>query len=190
MTPILGIMASQISGHLVAPDLGSFFPIRSYVVPATAQSSVTFSSIPATYTHLQIRGILRRTSGTDNTNLRLGASSVDTGSNYAQHQLYGDATSAGSNGDASQTSIKAVHSSTTASCFAPVIIDILDYSNSNKNTTVKIFTGWDDNNATTGYMLFRSGTWLNTAAVGTISLIPGTGSLDTYSSFALYGVMA
>jgi hypothetical protein len=53
MTPMLGIMASQISGHLVT---NSYESIQTVTV-STATPSITFSSIPATYKHLQIRGL-------------------------------------------------------------------------------------------------------------------------------------
>jgi hypothetical protein len=83
--PILGIMASQISGHLFAPS-GAYDSIATTTLSSPA-ASITFSSIPATYTHLQIRGIARSTAAAGNVSI---AYNSDTGSNYAGHDLYGD----------------------------------------------------------------------------------------------------
>ena len=80
MTPMLGIMASQISGHLTPPS--SYESIATY--NPTSGQSVTFSSIPSTFKSLQVR-ILYLTSGADNINYRLNG---DTGTNYAVHYLF------------------------------------------------------------------------------------------------------
>jgi hypothetical protein len=51
--PILGIISSQISGHLFAPS-GAYDSIAT--VSGTGSSgTISFTSIPSTYTHLQIR---------------------------------------------------------------------------------------------------------------------------------------
>ena len=60
--PILGVIASGISGHLTPPwPDNSYYQIGTTTVGAGGSSSITFSSIPATYTHLQIRGIASNT---------------------------------------------------------------------------------------------------------------------------------
>jgi hypothetical protein len=51
--PILGIIASAITGNLVTT---SYESIETVTVGSGGSATVlTFSSIPATYTHLQIR---------------------------------------------------------------------------------------------------------------------------------------
>jgi len=55
MTPMLGIMASAISGNLFTPSKD--YDSIATVTVSTAVSSITFSSIPATYRHLEIRFI-------------------------------------------------------------------------------------------------------------------------------------
>jgi hypothetical protein len=49
--PILGILASAITGNLVT---SSYESIATFNI-TTSTPSVTFSSIPQTFTHLQIR---------------------------------------------------------------------------------------------------------------------------------------
>ena len=56
MAPILGIYASQISGHLFAPS-GAYDSIAT-VTPYTTTTTVEFNSRPSTYTHLQVRAFI------------------------------------------------------------------------------------------------------------------------------------
>jgi hypothetical protein len=184
MTPILGIMASQISGHLYAPT-GSMYHISTTTL-STATASVTFSSIPADYTHLQVRALVRETSTSNGYNARFNS---DSGSNYARHYLIGDGSSASAAAFTAQTSAilsDATKSSSGANVFGASVCDILDYTSTNKYTTIRTLGGFDDNG--TGSIDFLSGLWLNTAAITTITIIPDAGNFATYSSFSLYGV--
>ena len=65
--PILGTVASQFAGK----PFGSFESIATATV-STATPTISFTSIPATYTHLQLRGIARdaRTVNVNNINIR------------------------------------------------------------------------------------------------------------------------
>jgi len=77
--PILGTVASQFSSK----PFNSYESIQTVTVGAGGTATVTFSSIPATYTHLQIRGIARASADTQ---LDVTLNS-DTGSNYSYHTL-------------------------------------------------------------------------------------------------------
>ena len=91
--PILGILASSITGGLVT-DAGAMFPIRSYVVPSGGAASVTFDSIPSTYTHLQIRYIVQQKTGAGGANGIDVRFNDDSGSNYNVHRLVGNGSAA------------------------------------------------------------------------------------------------
>lgn len=67
---------------------GSYESIQTVTV-GTATSTMTFTSIPSTYTHLQIRGMLNGTAAGTYNNVRMGFNS-DGGANYSSHVLYGD----------------------------------------------------------------------------------------------------
>jgi hypothetical protein len=182
MAPILGIYASQISGHLFGPT-GAYDSIASTTVGAGGTSTITFSSIPSTYTHLQIRGLSLNSSNVDYV-LRYNG---DSGSNYRGHVLYGDGSSifsANTFGGTYTGNDIAFNSGTTY----PVafVTDILDYTNTNKNTTLRGLYGTDANGS--GQMAFISGLWMNTAAVTSITITATTGTFSQYSSFALYGI--
>jgi len=187
--PILGVTASSISGHLIAPDTGAMFPIGMVQVGSGGAPTISFTSIPATYKHLQVRAIARtaRTEPNDYIYLRFNS---DSGNNYAWHDLEGDGSTAAAQATASTAQIFTLFTTTAnsgASMFGAGIIDILDYANTNKYKTVRTLSGNDRNGS--GYVVFGSGLWQNTNAVSTITLTNhGATTFNQYSEFALYGI--
>lgn len=195
MAPILGIIASS----QIASNLTAFDSIATVTVGAGGSSSISFSSIPSTYKHLQIRAISqtnRATYNVDNIRIRING---DTGSNYSYHTLFSDpaspSTSALAEGFANQSYIQstlATVSSVATNTFGATIIDILDYTNTNKYTTLRALSGGDTNGAASGFAGFislGSGNWMNTNAVTSITLTMQYGSVfNQHSHFALYGV--
>ena len=179
--PMLGIMASAISGNLWAPA-GAYDSISSVTLSAT-ESSITFSGIPSTYTHLQIRCMALISASDNDYRLQFNG---DTAANYSRHFIYGDGATVVASGTASETKILVGYNAATYTNATASIIDILDYANTNKYKTVRSLAGADKNGG--GYAFLFSGNWRNTAAVTSISLIPAAGTFNTYSSFALYGV--
>lgn len=165
--------------------------IAETTVGAGGVSSVTFSNIPSTYQHLQIRGIARTTNASAvNLIMRVGSTgSVDTGSNYMWHFLQGDGASATSGwpGATSRTEISPGVLSADANIFDGFVIDLLDYSATSKNKTVRTLSGFDRNGSST-WLSFTSGLWMNTAAINVISLFGSSGNLAQYSTLSLYGV--
>ena len=176
---ILGIIASST---LVAA--GDFESIATVTVGSGGAANVDFTSIPATYTHLQIRGI-GKFSGGDGLGVRVGNGSIDTGSNYAVHVLQGDGSSASAGGSSSQTKMTLGYDFQE---FGPFVLDILDYANTNKYKTFRALSGNDNNGS--GYVQFRSGLWQSTSAINEIRLYGSLSSVNfsQHSSFALYGI--
>ena len=184
ISSLVGIIAS--SGGVAGGDYES---IATTTVGAGGAATITFSSIPSTYQHLQIRGIGRSNRSAANDEMILRYNS-DNGANYATHRLYGDGSSTGSQGFTSQSYAligDMPAASGLSNTFATTVVDVLDYANTNKNTTTRILAGRDENG--TGYLWFNSNLWLNTSAVSTITILPanGTGFVQ-YSQFALYGI--
>ncbi len=183
--PILGIMASQISGHLFAPS-GAYDSIATYTVSST-DTSITFSSIPSTYTHLQIRGNVLATN-----DCVVGVQfNGDTGANYSAHVVRGDGTSASSGAEANGSRMyfgyNYVASGYSASVALAAVVDILDYANTNKYKTMRSLAGIDYNGA--GKIHFESGNWRNTSAITSITLTSFSGqTFNTKTTFALYGI--
>ena len=190
MSPILGIYASQISGHLWEPA-SAYDSLWSTTVPSGGVSSVTISNIPQTYKHLQLRCLVRTDRGYFLDYAKVTFNS-DSGANYTTHHLYGDGTTAYGYGATGFTATQILRFAGTASpsianAFGAAVVDILDYANTNKNTTIRNLGGVDVNTA--GELGIYSGLWNNTSAINSITIAVGGGTLfSEYSSFALYGV--
>lgn len=153
---------------------------------ASTTSSVTFSSIPQTFKHLQIRGSVQLASTAD-MNIQFNS---DTGSNYAYHALYGSgaSTATGLNTTSTSYGIYCGYFNSGSSSFAGLVVDILDYTSTNKYKTSRVLEGNDSNGS--GYVFFNSGLWQSATAITSIKFYSKDGiNLNQYSSFALYGVV-
>ncbi len=170
---------------------GAYESIATITVPSGGAASISFIGIPQTYAHLQIRNIARTTASQDRESIKLTFNS-DTGTNYSRHSLWGSGSAASAFGAASESYVLLTDfaaATATASIFGAAVTDVLDYTNTNKYTTVRSLGGVDLNAAVTVYDGLNSGLWMNTAAINSITLTPFSGSnLAQYSSFALYGI--
>jgi hypothetical protein len=188
MSLILGILDS---GGVAAGGGASYESIAS--ATGTGSSGViTFSSIPATYKHLQIRWISRSASAftvADNI-IRFNS---DSGSNYAQHQVQGNGASVSAEGQASQTSMSIWNSvsgtTVAANIMGVALVDIADYSSTSKNKTLRFISGMEFNTASSLQRIsIGSGLWMDTSAVSSLTITSGSGNFTTASTFALYGI--
>lgn len=176
--------------------VGSMDAIATYTVGASSVSNITFSSIPATYTHLQLRAMTRMTRSGQNgaaSAIQLNGDTVTT--YYRSFVLEGTNTtvSPGYYTDAGPSiyGIRALDATGTnsANFFGPTILDIADYTNTNKKKTLKSLTGYDSTSATDKDLRLYGGIWLQTSAINQIKIIPCYGSaFEPYSTFALYGI--
>lgn len=170
---------------------GSFESIAT-ATGTGSSGTITFSSIPSTYKHLQIRAIVK----TDSTtalgvgNLRFNS---DSGANYTRHRLYGDGASVVADGTTGATSIVgaawgAGSPTGSTNIVGPSIIDVQNYTSTTSNKTVR-FIGARDYNDTNGFILLGSGLWLNTNAVTSIEFtVTGGTNFTTQTVFSLYGI--
>jgi len=182
-TAPLGILASSGGGA------ASYELIETRLLSSNA-TSVTFSSIPATFTHLQIRATVRsdRSFGVDNLGLRFNS---DTGSNYNAHFLFNNGSTITSTDLGINTAIYAARitdASVTANSFGATIIDVLDYASTSKQKTIRSAYA----SSTTGsypWNGMHSGIWLSTSAVTGLTLLPIAGTnLVSGSRISLYGI--
>ena len=165
--------------------IGDYQSISTTTVGVGGVASVTFSSIPSTYSHLQIRALVRD-STTGSAKVTFNS---DGASNYSAHALYGDGASALATNQLT-TYIPIQRNGYVAiatSTFSGIVLDILDYANTNKNKTTRSLAGWDANGS--GFINFESGSWRNSAsAISSITLTSNGTAFQQYSSFALYGI--
>lgn len=149
-----------------------------------SSGTITFSSIPGTYQHLQIRASVD-SSATSNATLFLQINS-DTGANYARHYFYGDGTSVTASGSTADTSMFCFVLFNSTDYPGAGIIDIHDYASTTKNKTIRSFGGNDINGS--GRVYLASALWVNTNAITSITCFLGTGNFPTSSTIALYGI--
>jgi hypothetical protein len=182
---MLNNIAALLDSGAVAA-VGDYESIGTSVVGAGGSTSISFSSIAGTYSHLQLR-IIANSSTTDALLVRFNG---DTGANYARHRIDGSGSSATAVGGGGTTSIGIAVTGgfpATASTFGAAVFDILDYTSTNKNKTTRCLNGGDKNGS--GYVSFESGLWYATpAAITSITITPASGTITQYSSFALYGI--
>lgn len=199
MTPVYKLSASSIKGRT---NYGSMLAGNTaYVIPGDFESIATvsvgsggaanaeFTSIPATYAHLQIRAIAKAAATASDAayDLRLSFNSNTTGSDYNEHYLYGNGSSVGAGVNTNNRIIGTSMGSGNASMFAVNVYDILDYANTNKYKTIRTLCGWDANGS--GQVTFMSQVWMKTNAINSITIDFNTGpSFGQYSHFALYGI--
>lgn len=189
---------SGILGALV----GSFAPIpSSFESIATVSASgstttLTFSSIPSTYKHLQIRGIGRSTdtsSPAQDNGIKITFNS-DATTNYTNHGLDGNGTSATASGAITRNFVYAYkglpNNLTAGTGFGSAVIDIIDYASTSKLKTTRILSGSDINSGTANFgIALSSGLWNSTAAITSVTLtVGGSGNWISGSTFALYGI--
>jgi hypothetical protein len=188
VSPILdsigSVKAFGWAGAAAGAAAGTSYESISTTTLSSSASSVTFSSISQTYTHLQLRYIARHSG--QNRFVRIRFNGNTTSSNYAYHIINGTGSSVtvGYENDGCY----APRLSYNANTFGVGVVDILDYTNTNKNTTIRAIGGRDDNGS--GDVDFLSGVFLNTAAITSIELTLAAGTYQTYSHFALYGIKA
>jgi hypothetical protein len=193
MSPILGArggLSASAYGFTSVIDLGpgDYESIQTVTVGSGGSATISFTSIPSTYSHLQIRSIQRNTTSGNGTQIGLLQFNSDTGSNYSRHNLIGT-TSLVSNAVTSTTAVVfgvMPQAGDTANTFGASIMDILDYSKTTKYKTTRTYEGIDTNG--NGEINFRSGLWQSTSAITSILITPTSNNFAQYSSFALYGI--
>ena len=184
-----GNSAASSASSSVTPS--EWAPIGAYDSIATgigtgSNDEITFSSIPSTYTHLQIRGIANSGGAANTLNVRFNG---DTSSIYTRHRVMGDGTAASSVGQTAQSQTPFLSSSglpTAANTYGVFVIDILDYASATKYKTLRLLSGQDSNGS--GAAEMTSGLWLNTSAITSVTVRINGGAYTVPSQVALYGI--
>ena len=169
---LIGIIASS-GGAVVGTDYESI----ATVTPYTTTTTVEFNSIPATYTHLQVRAFIM---GSGYSTLRFNGDT--TTSNYRDHYVGGTGAVAFAGTDASQAYFANLGSTDGVG----LVLDVLDYANTNKYKTQRTLNGFDKNGS--GEISLHSSLWMSTAAISSIMVTAGSGTFASGSHFALYGI--
>jgi hypothetical protein len=178
---------SGATGISLALDNNFMEPIATTLVGSGGANTVIFNDIPQTYKHLQVRVLSQsaRANTIDYFNMRINS---DTGSSYYAHLLYGNGSSvsAYATGTDSKLDFSQWVASSSTSIFGSALVDILDYTNTNKYKTVRCLNGYDANGS--GITQLASGLWMNTNAITSISFYFSNANIAQHSRFSLYGI--
>lgn len=201
------IPSAQVSqlttGTITLPSAKTAFDSGNYESIATSVLSsgsavVEFTSIPQTYKHLQLRCLSQTNRATYNQDeLYMDRVNGSTAATTYGHRLHGSVDTTANPGSSSYSlydgvMLSYISSSVSANVFGVTIVDILDYTNTNKFKTIMGFGGADTNGTASSYrpsVSLFSGYIPTTSAISSFRLRPSVGSqLNTYSHFALYGI--
>jgi hypothetical protein len=164
--------------------MATTYTLISKNVLSSNSTSISFTSIPNTYTDLLVKVSARSDISEiyGNALLRFNGSS----SNYSIKALQGSGSGASSY-STTQIEFMQVGNSATSNTFGSAEIYIPNYAGSNYKSVSLDSVG--ENNATTAYARLTAGLWSDTSAITSINITP----LDTTnwlsgSSFYLYGI--
>ena len=150
----------------------------------SAASSVTFSSIPQTYTNLVLISVCSTSRVSSNASVDIQFNS-DTSTNYSNTFMYGDGTTTTSSRASNATSIWI--GQTIGNSSTNPEIQITNINNYNNTTTYK--TVLSRGNHPSQLVLASVGLWRNTAAITSIKLInEGGNNFIAGNTFTLYGI--
>lgn len=175
------------TGISAALDNNFMEPIATTLL-STSTATVTFSAIPQGYKHLQLRMFVQQSSATENNDILEFQFNGDTSANYAEHSIRGDGSSvlAASN-TLSAGWVDRCIPRIGSSSFGVVVMDILDYTSTSKNKTIRALGGFDRNGG--GIITLSSSLWFKTPeTITSIMLRPQSASFTQYSRFSLYGI--
>ena len=165
----------------------------SYIALATttlssSATSVTFSSIPGTYRDLIVVAFVRSTRSATDDDLFAQFNS-DTGSNYSYLRMVGRSSGASSASNINGTNANDLGqipaASSTSGQFANSILQIMDYSQTDKHKTTLTRTNAAGSTDVTGA---HAGRLASTPSVNTVNIYARIGNLAANTTVALYGV--
>lgn len=183
MPIIFGSVASSF-----LQSTSGFESIQTVTVGSGGATSIDFNTIPQTYKHLQLRGVVNQVYGSNDSGwfgiqMNAGGGTVRRFLHWATGN-----TSTAYTDTANAFVATALSTSSATNVYCPFIVDILDYTNTNTTKTLRVIGGFEAN----GYGPIGTGTlyWSGTAAITSLSLLNTNGNWKQFSSVALYGIKA
>ena len=179
-----GGLGASVGGGGVA---GAYESIASFTAGSSGLQTISFTSIPATFKHLQIRYVSRNQAASDATLLRFNNESAGQ---YSAHRLSNQGSFAVDGyANTNHGELPTVgYSGIGAGVYGFGVIDILEYANTNIYKTVKMRGGMRDVSSSTGSTAFNSMNWRSLSAITSIQIIPSPNWVEQYSVFSLYGI--
>lgn len=158
----------------------TYEPISTQTLTNNTTATVTFSSVPATYTDLILIFGGTRTTGAADIFLRFNG---DTATNYSRLYISGNGSAAGSAKGSNETSF--LGGGYVQTVVGSSIFQIFNYANATTFKTVLARTNYTD----TGVSAYV-GLWRATPAAITTVLVGTSNFFASGSTFTLYGIKA
>lgn len=144
-------------------------------------SSITISSIPATYTDLRV--VVRGTTAAGGSyGLQFNG---DTSAAYSRHRIYGYVT--GVAGQAQTATGTPSLTFTSITIPSGIICDIFNYTTSQRKQV--LFRGFQEDDSGSGSSIMGVMQWSGTATINQITVIPGNTSFNNGTSVTVYGIL-
>ncbi len=200
MSPLIELIGGAKSygwGNLA--DLGAFQHIGT-VTATGSETTFTFSSIPQTFDHLQIRGIAQRKTSTNITFQGFNFNGSSTSADYSQQT-----TRTAEGGDYLLTTTEIANASTYTQAraglvpgdnipndFGWMIADIIGYAETTKTKAIRTLNGFTYNGTAYagfyGSVAFTSNYYNSTSAITSISVNLCGDTFSAGSTYSLYGI--
>jgi hypothetical protein len=164
--------------------MATYTLISSVTVGSGGAATISFTSIPATYTDLVIKFSGNSSAQTPRIRFNNLSSSI-----YSERLLYGQGASAAGASNASATYFDwvALCVNNGANFFGNSEFYIPNYAGNN-NKTVLSDSVTEVNSATGNNLYLNAGLWADTAAITSIEFFFGSGNFLQYTTAYLYGI--
>ena len=160
----------------------TYEPISTQTLTNATTNTVTFSSIPQTYTDLVLVVMTKSSSTVTYGRIRFNS---DTASNYSRTYVLGNGTSAISAREANTTSFDLFDLASSGNTFGVNISHIMNYSNTTTNKNIL-----NRDSVSSIAVNLQMGWYRSTAAITTISVFTNANFFANGSTFTLYGIKA
>lgn len=165
----------------------SFDSISTVTVGAGGTSSVNFTSIPSTFQNLQLRFVAKTTTSGTSSGGEIVRMTMNSTSFADSAYFYATGTTLSTGNNANTDFLANLVRASDTSIFTAGIVDIFDYSDTNKNTTIRTIGGFN-RNGTGSEMSLNINVWNSTTAISSLTITPSSGNFSEHSRFALYGI--
>lgn len=172
-----------------AGGIAGAYELISTAITSGGQTTITFSVIPQTYKHLELRVSARgaNSGATDAGNSAIRINSTTANLAY-QHYLYGNNTANATYGQASSSMVFTPASGAGAGIYSGHTMTINDYTSTTKTKTIRSVGGFMDTNSS-GFVSLNGFIYNATTAVTSITFINTTAfGYAADSRFSLYGI--
>lgn len=182
-------VASAASNSITPASVSGYYSIATATVTSGGAPSITFSSIPSSYTHLEIRWTARNDRPTERADdIAIWFNGDEVGTNYWNQRFYANgSTLTGDNFQGYGCIVGwCASAGSTANAFGQGIITIPDYKSTTKKKTTTGFSSVESNSD--GALTNMGAVWNNTNAINQIKIYGINGSFIQHSVFHLYGI--